>query len=144
MLFNLLRPLFTNAGNKLQCYWQAFLAKSNVCVQGAKAGAYPRMEHLKVVLMCILRPFSQTLDCAQTLARNKYSNLSPALVKYDHKKLYNIVSRAQCYQTFYVRNLQMLEISCNVIGRPFQPSLMFVSKVPRQEPSLEWSTWKMF
>ncbi len=80
MLFNFLRPLFTNAGNRLH-------------VQGAKAGAHPRMEHLKVVLMCILRPFSQTLDCAQTLARNKYSNLSPALVNYDHKKGYNIVGR---------------------------------------------------
>ncbi len=43
-----------------------------------------------------------------------------------------VYTLAQCYETFYGRNLQMLKISESVVpARPFQPSLMFVCKARR-------------
>ncbi len=41
-------------------------------------------------------------------------------------QLINASSRAQCHKTFYVCNIQMLLMF--VTGKPFQPSLMHVSK----------------
>ncbi len=40
-----------------------------------------------------------------------------------------VYTLAQCYETFYGRNLQMFKISESVVpARPFQPSLMIVCK----------------
>jgi hypothetical protein len=40
-----------------------------------------------------------------------------------------LVSRAQCYKTFNVRTIQLFAIArVFLLGRPFQPNIMFVSK----------------
>jgi hypothetical protein len=53
-------------------------------------------------------------------------------------KFYNIGHRTQCYKTFYVRNFRIFVIGYNVLGRPFQPSLMFMGKAKAEAyPGME-------
>jgi hypothetical protein len=59
--------------------------------------------------------------------------------------LLSVCPRAQCYKTFYVRNLRMFVIIF-VPGKPFQPSLMFVGNgkaksLLLRRASFRCSTW---
>ncbi len=50
----------------------------------------------------------------ERLARDKPSSLSCKLKDYNIKKFYNIDTRAQCYKTFYGRNLSMFVLAQSV------------------------------
>ncbi len=51
-------------------------------------------------------------------------------------------ARCQCYNTFYVRNLRIFIISQSVCHWKAFPIMSNACEL-WQEPSLEWSTWKM-
>jgi hypothetical protein len=60
---------------------------------------------------------------------NQRSSLLRNFLKYSCKSIYKIGSCAQCYKTFYIRNLQIIVISQSVYPwQAFQLSLMFVGK----------------
>jgi len=79
-------------------------------VSVGKAGTYPRLDQLKRTSLGSL-PFLQTLDQAGKACQGQHSSLLQKLAIYDRKKFYNIGPSAQCYKTFYIRNLQMFVIS---------------------------------
>jgi hypothetical protein len=63
-----------------------------------------------------LQPYSQTLYQAGKARQGKHLR---TFLNYGSKKSYNIVPMAQCYKTFYIRNLQMFVLSLSVC--PCQP-----------------------
>jgi hypothetical protein len=50
----------------------------------------------------------------ERLARDKHSSLFQKFVTYGRKKISKIGTKAQCYRTFFVRNLQIFVISSSV------------------------------
>ncbi len=53
------------------------------------------------------QPYPQTLDLAGKPAKEKHSGLLQKLENYGREKFYYIGPWAQCYKTFYRRNLRM-------------------------------------
>ncbi len=103
------------------------------CAQcrGAVVNTVPRAYQYKIVA------------CAKRFFSYKHSSLSTRSVSDEDKMLYTFATRmasvsnrlapdstwAQCYKTFYDRNLRIFVIKQRfVLAKPFQPSLMFVRK----------------
>jgi hypothetical protein len=62
-------------------------------------------------------PSSRTLD-----HYGRRSSLLQTAINYEHKKFYNSNTRAQCYKTFYGRNLLIFVISYSVCSwQDFSP-----------------------
>ncbi len=62
----------------------------------------------------------------ERLAKHKYYSLLRKVVNYDHKKVYNIETKGQCYKTFYGHDLRIFVISLS--DRHFQLSLTIAGK----------------
>jgi len=74
----------------------------------------------------------------ENLARDKHSNVLRKSVNYGRKYFYNIGPWAQCYKTFFVRNLRIFVISLSVCLWHTLPAYSNVCGQD-QEPTLEWS-----